>query len=200
MTGYNSSLQNLTEQFRKLQGIGAKTAQRLAYYVLSMPPEDVEEFAAALLYAKDHVRTCPVCFNLTDGEQCEICSDDRRDRSVLCVVEQPQDIASFERIRDFRGVYHVLHGLISPMDGIGPDHLRIKELIARAGRDGVKEVILATNPTIEGEATAMYINKLLRAIGVPTTRIAYGIPFGGDLKYADEVTLLRAFEGRRSID
>ena len=146
------------------------------------------------------MRTCPVCFNLTDGEQCEICSDDRRDRSVLCVVEQPQDIASFERIRDFRGVYHVLHGLISPMDGIGPDHLRIKELIARAGRDGVKEVILATNPTIEGEATAMYINKLLRAIGVPTTRIAYGIPVGGDLKYADEVTLLRAFEGRRSID
>ena len=200
MTGYNSSLQNLTEQFRKLQGIGAKTAQRLAYYVLSMPPEDVEEFAAALLYATDHVRTCPVCFNLTDGEQCEICSDDRRDRSVLCVVEQPQDIASFERIRDFRGVYHVLHGLISPMDGIGPDHLRIKELIARAGRDGVKEVILATNPTLEGEATAMYINKLLRAIGVPTTRIAYGIPVGGDLKYADEVTLLRAFEGRRSID
>ena len=200
MTGYNSSLQNLTEQFRKLQGIGAKTAQRLAYYVLSMPPEDVEEFAAALLYANDHVRTCPICFNLTDGEQCEICSDDRRDKSVLCVVEQPQDIASFERIRDFRGVYHVLHGVISPMDGIGPDHLRIKELIARAGRDGVREVILATNPTIEGEATAMYINKLLRAIGVPTTRIAYGIPVGGDLKYADEITLLRAFEGRRSID
>ena len=200
MTGYNSSLQNLTEQFRKLQGIGAKTAQRLAYYVLSMPPEDVEEFAAALLYAKDHFRTCPICFNLTDGEQCEICSDDRRDKSVLCVVEQPQDIASFERIRDFRGVYHVLHGVISPMDGIGPDHLRIKELIARAGRDGVREVILATNPTIEGEATAMYINKLLRAIGVPTTRIAYGIPVGGDLKYADEITLLRAFEGRRSID
>lgn len=200
MTGYNSSLQNLTEQFRKLQGIGAKTAQRLAYYVLSMPPEDVEEFAGALLYAKDHVHTCPVCFNLTDGEKCEICSDERRDRGVICVVEQPQDIASFEKIRDFHGVYHVLHGVISPMDGIGPDHLRIKELVTRAGRSDVREVILATNPTIEGEATAMYINKLLKALDVPTTRIAYGIPVGGDLKYADEVTLLRAFEGRRSID
>lgn len=200
MNSFNSALSNLTEQFRKLQGIGAKTAQRLAYYVLSMPQQDVEEFAAALLYAKEHIKTCPVCFNITDMDTCNICADSRRDRSTICVVEQPQDVLSFEKIRDYKGLYHVLHGVISPIDGIGPDQLKIRELISRVGTDEIKEVILATNPTIEGEATAMYINRLLKAISINTTRIAYGIPVGGDLKYADEFTLLRAFEGRRSID
>ena len=200
MSGVNLSLQNLTDQFRKLEGIGAKTAQRLAFNIIAMPEEDVRQFAQAMLYAKEHIKTCPVCFNFTDGDICDICSSDNRDKSTICVVEQPQDIVSFEKIRDYKGLYHVLHGVISPMDGIGPDKLRIKELITRAGASDIKEVILATNPTIEGEATAMYISKLLRAIGVHTTRIAYGIPVGGELKYADEITLLRAFEGRREID
>ncbi len=200
MSGVNLSLQNLTDQFKKLEGIGAKTAQRLAFNIIAMPEEDVRQFAQAMLYAKEHIKTCPVCFNFTDGDICDICSSEKRDKSTICVVEQPQDIVSFEKIRDYKGLYHVLHGVISPMDGIGPDKLRIKELITRAGSPDIKEVILATNPTIEGEATAMYISKLLRAIGVHTTRIAYGIPVGGELKYADEITLLRAFEGRREID
>ncbi len=201
MNGFNSPVQNLAEQFRKLQGIGAKTAQRLAYEVLEMSRTQVEEFAAALLYAKEHVITCPTCFGFTDRkDQCDVCADEKRDKSKICVVEQPQDITSFERIRDYKGTYHVLHGVISPMDGIGPENLRIKELVARAGKEGVSEVILATNPTIEGEMTATYINKLLKTLEVNVTRIAYGIPVGGDLRYADEVTLLRAFEGRRSFD
>ena len=200
MSGVNLSLQNLTDQFKKLEGIGAKTAQRLAFNIIAMQEEDVRQFAQAMLYAKEHIKTCPVCFNFTDGDICDICSSEKRDKSTICVVEQPQDIVSFEKIRDYKGLYHVLHGVISPMDGIGPDKLRIKELITRAGSPDIKEVILATNPTIEGEATAMYISKLLRAIGVHTTRIAYGIPVGGELKYADEITLLRAFEGRREID
>ena len=196
----NFSIQNLTEHFRKLEGIGAKTAQKLAFNIIEMPLEEVQQFAQAMLYAKEHIKTCPVCFNFTDREECDICSNPQRDNTTICVVEQPADILSFEKIRDYKGMYHVLHGVISPMDGIGPDDLRIKELITRVGTSDVKEVILATNPTIEGEATAMYISKLLRTLGVNTTRIAYGIPVGGELKYADEITLLRAFEGRRQID
>ncbi len=200
MAGTNYSIQNLTEHFRKLEGIGAKTAQKLAFNIIEMPLEEVQQFAQAMLYAKEHIKTCPVCFNFTDREECDICSNPQRDKSTICVVEQPADIISFEKIRDYKGLYHVLHGVISPMDGVGPDDLRIKELISRVGSGQVQEVILATNPTIEGEATAMYISRMLRAIGINTTRIAYGIPVGGDLKYADEITLLRAFEGRRTID
>ncbi len=201
MSAFHTPVQNLAEQFRKLSGIGAKTAQRLAYEIVEMSKEEVQEFAGALLYAKEHTSTCEICYGLTgQSDICEICSDERRDRSRICVVEQPQDIMSFERIRDYKGLYHVLHGVISPMDGIGPENLKIKELITRAGSDEVKEIILATNPTIEGEMTATYINKLLKVLDVKVTRIAYGIPVGGDLRYADEVTLLRAFEGRRSID
>lgn len=193
-------MQNLSDQFQKLEGIGAKTAQRLAFNIISMSDDEVKQFANSMIYAKEHIKTCPICFNFTDMDVCEICSNEKRDRSTICVVEQPQDIISFEKIRDYKGLYHVLHGVISPMDGIGPDDLRIKELLTRVGDDSVMEVILATNPTIEGEATAMYISKLLRTLGVHTTRIAYGIPVGGELKYADEITLLRAFEGRREID
>lgn len=200
MAGNNFSIQNLAEHFRKLEGIGAKTAQKLAFNIIDMPLEEVQQFAQAMLYAKEHIKSCPVCFNFTDRDECDICSNPQRDRSVICVVEQPADIISFEKIRDYKGLYHVLHGVISPMDGIGPDDLRIKELITRVGSGEIKEVILATNPTIEGEATAMYISKLLRTLNINTTRIAYGIPVGGELKYADEITLLRAFEGRRSID
>ncbi len=200
MAGNNFSIQNLAEHFRKLEGIGAKTAQKLAFNIIDMPLEEVQQFAQAMLYAKEHIKSCPVCFNFTDRDECDICSNPQRDRSVICVVEQPADIISFEKIRDYKGLYHVLHGVISPMDGIGPDDLRIKELITRVGSREIKEVILATNPTIEGEATAMYISKLLRTLNINTTRIAYGIPVGGELKYADEITLLRAFEGRRSID
>lgn len=201
MSAFHTPVQNLAEQFRKLSGIGAKTAQRLAYEVIEMSKEEVQAFAGALLYAKEHTATCPICFGLTGQEDmCEICADERRDHSRICVVEQPQDIVSFERIRDYKGLYHVLHGVISPMDGVGPEHLKIKELITRAGADDVQEIILATNPTIEGEMTATYINKLLKVLDVKVTRIAYGIPVGGDLRYADEVTLLRAFEGRRSFD
>jgi recombination protein RecR len=201
MSTYHTPVQNLAEQFRKLSGIGAKTAQRLAYEVLEMSKEDVQAFAGALLYAKEHIATCQICFGLSgQKDMCEIRADERRDHSRICVVEQPQDIVSFERIRDYKGLSHVLHGVISPMDGIGPEHLKIKELISRAGADGVEEIILATNPTIEGEMTATYIHKLLKVLDVKVTRIAYGIPVGGDIEYADEITLYRAMEGRRNFN
>ena len=201
MGSFNTPVQNLAEHFRKLSGIGAKTAQRLAYEVIEMPEDAVRDFASALIYAKEHTVTCPLCFGLTGQDGlCEICANESRDRSRICVVEQPQDIASFERIRDYKGQYHVLHGVISPIDGVGPENLKIKELVTRAGKEGVKEVILATNPTIEGEMTATYIGKILKPLGVKVTRIACGMPVGGDLRYADEVTLMRAFEGRRDLD
>ena len=191
-------LTRLVEQFEKLPGIGRKTAQRLAFYLLDQPKERCEEFAAALLEAHERLQPCPVCCNLSDGGLCSVCADERRDRSVICVVEDTKDVLAFERTREFKGVYHVLHGLISPIDGIGPDQLRIKELLSRL--DGtVKEVIMATNPTIEGEATAMYVARLLKPLGVTTTRLAYGIPVGGEVEYADEITLFRALEGRREI-
>lgn len=201
MEPYGTPLHQLAEQFRKLPGIGSKTAQRLAYEVIEMSDAEVQDFAAALLYAKQHMHTCPVCFGFTgvDGV-CEICSSAERDHTKICVVEQPQDIPPFERIRDYKGLYHVLHGVISPMDGIGPEALKIRELIERVGQGGVEEVILATNPTIEGEMTATYIHKMLKPLGVDVSRIAYGIPVGGDLRYTDEVTLLKAFEGRRALE
>ena len=192
-------LQKLVEQFERLPGIGRKTAQRLAFHVLGLPKERAEEFAGAILDAHRLIKKCRICQNLTDSEICAICSDDKRDRSVICVVEDPRDVVAFERTREYHGTYHVLHGLISPMEGIGPDQLYIKELLARLQDGKVREVIMATNPTVEGEATAMYLARLLKPMGLKVTRLAYGIPVGGNLEYADEVTLYRALEGRSEI-
>lgn len=189
----------LAEQFAKLPGIGMKSAQRLAYHVMSMTEEDVKEFADALIRAHSTVKCCAECQNLTEDELCPICSDDMRDRSIICVVETPKDISAFERTNEYKGVYHVLHGLISPLDGITPDKIRLKELLARINKGGVEEVIMATNPTVEGEATAMYISKLLKPLGVKVTRLAFGLPIGGTLEYADEVTLFKALENRNEI-
>ena len=192
-------LTKLIEQFERLPGIGRKTAQRLAFYVLNLPREKAQQFAGAITEAHDKIKKCRVCQSLTEGELCPICADSARDGSVICVVEDSQDVLAFERTREYHGLYHVLHGLISPMDGIGPDQLHIKELLARIGSGEVKEVIMATNPTVEGEATAMYLARLLKPMGVRVTRLAYGIPVGGNLEYADEVTLYRALEGRSEI-
>ena len=194
-----ASFENLIDQFASLPGVGRKTATRLAYWILSQDDEKAGRFADAILTARREVHRCPICHNLTDGELCGICSADNRDRSVICVVENPRDVAAFEKTREYRGVYHVLHGLISPMDGIGPDQLYIKDLIKRAADDEVKEVVMATNPTVEGESTAIYISKLLKPLGVKVSRLAYGMPVGGNLEYADEVTLFRALEGRNEI-
>ena len=189
----------LAEKFASLPGIGMKSAQRLAYHVMSMNENEVEDFAQALIDAKKNVHCCKCCQNLTEREICPICSDDDRDKSVICVVENPKDVSAFERTREYNGVYHVLHGLLSPMDGVTPDSLRIKELLARIAQGGVNEVIMATNPDTEGEATAMYLARLLRPFGVKVTRLAYGIPVGGHLEFADDATLMRALEGRREI-
>ena len=189
----------LTEQFAKLPGIGMKTAARLAYHVMSMEAADVEEFAQALLNAKKTVHYCRCCENLTDQELCSVCEDDTRDRSLICVVETPKDIAAFERTGEYRGTYHVLHGLISPLRGVLPDDLKIRSLLHRVQAGGIQEVIMATNPDTEGEATAMYISRLLRPMEVKVTRLAYGVPVGSQLEYADEVTLSRALEGRQEI-
>lgn len=200
MSYYAAPLSKLIEQFEKLPGIGRKTAQRLAFYIISQPGEQAEEFAKALVEAKKSMHFCKICQNLTDGDICSICANDSRDRTSICVVEEPKDVVAFEKTRDYNGLYHVLHGVISPMDSIGPDSLKIKELLHRVGgKDGVREVIMATNPDVEGEATAMYISRLLKPMGVKVTRIAYGIPVGGELEYADEVTLSRALEGRSEI-
>lgn len=189
----------LAEQFAKLPGIGMKTAQRLAYFVMSMSEEEAETFAKAILYAKKTVHSCPVCQNLTDKAVCPICSDSERDHTTVCVVEGPKDVAAFERTREYKGVYHVLHGLISPIDGVTPDRLRIRELIARIPKENIEEIIMATNPTPEGEATAIYISKLLKPLGVKVTRLAFGLPIGAILEYADEVTLYKALENRNEI-
>lgn len=189
----------LAEQFAKLPGIGMKSAQRLAYHVMSMTNDEAQAFADAIIRAHSTVKCCTECQNLTEGEICPICSDDMRDHSTICVVETPKDIAAFERTNEYKGVYHVLHGLISPLDGITPDKIRIKELLARIGKDNISEVIMATNPTVEGEATAMYISKLLKPLGVRVTRLAFGLPIGGTLEYADEVTLFKALENRNEI-
>jgi recombination protein RecR len=185
------------EQFAKLPGVGIKTAQRLAYYMLNLPAEEVDEFASALVKARRGVQLCRCCQNFTDRDLCELCSDDDRDKDVICVVESPKDVSAFERSGGYDGSYHVLHGLLSPMDGITAENLKIKELMSRLAT--AKEVIMATNPTVEGEATAMYISRLLKPLGVIVSRLAYGIPVGGNLEYADEVTLYRAIEGRNRM-
>lgn len=192
-------VERLIEEFAKLPGIGQKTAQRLAFHVLSQPLGDAERFADAILDAKKTVFTCKICQNLTDSEVCPICANPTRDHSQICVVADPKDVIAFERTREFNGLYHVLHGVISPLSHIGPDEIRIRELLTRVAEDEVHEVILATNPDTEGEATAMYISRLLHPFGIRVTRLAYGIPVGGHLEYVDEVTLMRALEGRREI-
>ncbi len=199
MRTFPTALERLSEQFARLPGIGSKTAQRLAFQVLSMPQEQAQEFADAILDAKRSIHTCPVCQNLTDEEMCPICADETRDHSTICVVAEPRDVIAMERSREYTGVYHVLHGVISPLNHVGPDDIRIRELLARLQDGSVQEVIMATNPDTEGEATAMYLSRLLRPIGVKVTRLAYGIPVGSQLEYADEVTLLRALEGRREM-
>lgn len=200
MRSYPASLERLAEQFARLPGIGTKTARRLAFYVLELPEADAEAFAEAILEAKRTVHTCPVCQNLTDGDVCPVCADDTRDKSTICVVADPRDVVAMERAREFRGSYHVLHGVISPLNNVGPDDIRVKELLERVAAEDIHEVIMATNPDTEGEATAMYLSRLLRNFGVKVTRLAYGIPVGGQLEYADEVTLSRALEGRILMD
>ena len=186
------------EQFAKLPGIGMKTAQRLAYFMLNRPAEEVEEFAEEIVKARHSVHFCQICQNFTDREVCAVCDDDRRDRTVICVVEAPKDVSALERAGGFSGVYHVLHGLLSPMDGIGPQELRITELMTRLSGD-VSEVIMATNPTVEGEATASYLSRLIKPMGIRVTRLAYGLPAGAALEYADDVTLQRALENRNEL-
>ena len=200
MRQYPKPLNRLINEFSKLPGIGGKTAQRLAFHVLSLNTPEVESLANAIRDAKQNLRYCSVCGNLTDRDPCSICSDPQRDPKIICVVESPQDVLAMERIREFNGRYHVLHGTISPVEGIGPGDINLKSLIVRLQKEPeVEEVIIATNPNIEGEATAMYISRLLKPSGIRVTRIAHGIPVGGDLEYADEVTLLKAMEGRREI-
>ncbi|MBR7182156.1 MAG: recombination protein RecR [Clostridia bacterium] len=194
------ALNVLAEQFARLPGIGRKTAQRLAYAVLKYSPEEIEAFTRAMTEAKEKIHRCPICQNLTDRERCPVCADPGRDRSTICVVEDPRAVDSFERVRNYNGTYHVLHGLISPMSGITPDALTLRELLARLEDDTVKEIIVATGATNEGEATAMYIARLLTPLGISVTRLAHGIPFGGELEYADEITLTRALEGRRNFE
>ncbi|SHK17125.1 recombination mediator RecR [Tepidibacter formicigenes] len=199
MQTYSGPISRLIEEFSKLPGIGRKTAQRLAFHVINMNISEVKGLSNAILEAKQQIRYCSVCCNITDKNPCSICSNDNRNEEVICVVEDPRDVAAMERTKEFRGKYHVLHGVISPMDGVGPDMIKIKELIERLNNESVKEIILATNPTIEGEATAMYLARLIKPLGIKVTRIAHGLPVGGDLEYADEVTISKALEGRREL-
>ena len=199
MAEYIESLSRLAEKFGRLEGVGKKTAMRMAFSILELEAEEAEDFARAILDAKEKIHLCPVCQNLTDREVCPICADEERDRSVICVVTDARTVLAMEKVREYRGTYHVLHGLISPMNGITPEQLKIKELLARVATGEVGEVIVATNPTVEGEATAMYLSRLLQPFGIRVTRLAYGVPVGADLEYADEVTLYRALEGRRDV-
>lgn len=199
MRQYPRPLAALINEMSKLPGIGSKTAQRLAFHILSLDDKEAERLAHAILNAKKEMRYCSVCGNLTDTDPCGICGDESRDRSVICVVESPKDVMAMERIREFNGLYHVLHGVISPMDGVGPEDINLMSLLKRLQAEDVDELIIATNPNIEGEATAMYIARLIKPTGIKVTRIAHGIPVGGDLEYADEVTLLKAVEGRREL-
>ena len=197
---YNvNPLDVLTEQFRKLPGIGKKSAQRIAFHILRMTDEQAEEFLRSIEDARKVIHLCPICQNLTDGEVCSVCANEKRDKSVICVVSSPQDVISIEKTNEFRGVYHVLHGVLSPVDHIGPKDLKITELIARLNGDEVKEVIVATAPTVEGDATAIFLANLLKPLGVSVTRLAFGIPVGGDIEYADEITLSRSLENRREM-
>ncbi|MBR5236192.1 MAG: recombination protein RecR [Clostridia bacterium] len=197
---YAVPIARLIEEFAKMPGIGKRTAERLAYYVLKLPKDEVAEFAKVLMSAKEKITFCPVCQSLTETVPCALCSDAQRDSSVICVVEKPKDVIKIEKTREFKGLYHVLHGVISPMDGIGPEDIRLKELLHRIQDGSVREVIMATNPNLEGETTAMYVAKLLKPFDVTVTRLAHGIPVGGDLEYADVVTLTRALEGRHEIN
>lgn len=199
MENYSEPIDRLINEFSKLPGIGRKTAQRLAFHVINMDIKDVTGLSKALVDVKNEIKYCSVCCNISDTEVCPICANSHRDPSTICVVEDPRDVAAMERTKDYSGRYHVLNGIISPMDGIGPDMLNIKELISRLGDGSVKEIIMATNPTIEGEATAMYISRLVKPMGIKVTRIAHGLPVGGDLEYADDVTISKALEGRREI-
>ena len=196
---YSPSIEKLVESFEKLPSIGHKTAQRLAFYMLDLSEEEINEFVNSIVNAKKSLKYCSKCFNITDTDPCSICGNVKRDASTICVVEDVRDVVAMERTHEFNGVYHVLHGSISPMNGIGPNDIKIKELISRIGNGDTKEIILATNPRVEGEATAMYISKLVKPFGVKTTRIARGIPIGGDLEYTDEITLTKALEGRGEI-
>lgn len=198
MSYYSPSIEKLIESFEKLPSIGHKTAARLAFYILNSSEEETNEFINSIKNAKDNLKYCSKCYNISDTDPCTICSNPKRDENIICVVEDVRDIIAIERTHEYKGVYHVLHGSISPMNGIGPDDIKIKELLARITPE-TKEVILATNPRVEGEATAMYISKLLKPLGVITTRIAHGIPIGGDLEYTDEITLSKALEGRRKL-
>ncbi len=196
---YALPIAKLIEEFSKLPGIGKRSAERLAFHILKQPAENVERFSKALTEAKEKITFCPICQSLTDSVPCSICSDSRRDQTVICVVENPKDILAMEKTKEFKGVYHVLHGVISPIDGIGPDDIKIKELLLRTKDNNVKEIIMATNPSIEGEATAMYISNLFKNFGIKVTRIAHGLPVGGELEYADEITITKALEGRQEI-
>ena len=198
-TSTAAPLARLIEEFYRLPGIGPKSAQRLAYYLLRMPPAEAQALAAAIVEVKERVILCSACQNVTEADPCRVCADASRDRTVICVVEEPLDILAIERTRAYRGLYHVLHGTISPMDGIGPEDLKIRELLERFRSDGIREVILATNPNLEGEATAMYLTRLITPLGIRVTRLARGLPVGGDLEYADDVTLARALEGRQEV-
>lgn len=199
MEQYALPIANLIEQLSRLPGIGRKTAQRLAFYILEMEELDADKLAQSITNAKEKIRLCSICCNLTDIDPCNICRDHMRDKSVICVVEGAKDIIAMEKTREFKGEYHVLHGVISPMDNIGPNDIKVKELLVRLSDGIVKEVILATNPTVEGEATSLYLSKLIKPLGIKVTRIAHGIPVGGDLEYFDEVTLSKAMENRREI-
>lgn len=199
MTYYSPSIENLIENFEKLPSIGHKTAIRLAFHMLDLDKEKTEEFINSIIEAKKKLKYCSKCFNISDTDPCQICGSPKRDNSIICVVEDVRDVIAMERTHEFKGVYHVLHGSISPMNGIGPDDIKIKELLARFAENEVKEVILATNPRVEGEATAIYLSKIIKPLGIKVTRIAQGIPVGGDLEYTDEVTLSQALEGRREL-
>ncbi len=199
MTKFIPSINKLIDEFSRLPGIGKKSAQRLAFHIINMEQSDAYNFAEAILDVKRKIKYCEKCFNITEQQYCDICNDPKRDDHMICVVESPRDLIAIENTKEYRGYYHVLHGAISPMDGIGPNEIKIRELIIRLQSDETKEVIIATNPTIEGEATAMYISKLLKGTDINVTRLAHGIPVGGDLEYADEVTLAKALEGRRTI-
>lgn len=199
MAGQIEPIARMVSQLSRLPGIGQKSAQRLAYYIVGLPEDQVHELAAAIWQGRKAVKYCSICGNYTASDPCDICADEARHNGILCVVRDPRDVAAIERMRDYRGGYHVLHGTISPMEGIGPEDIRIRELLERVGREDVQEVILATNPDIEGEATAAYIARLLKPMGIRVTRIAHGLPVGGDLEYTDEVTLSKAIEGRREM-
>lgn len=199
MKYYAKPLNKLINELSKLPGIGGKTAQRLAFHILSMDDKEAMDLADAITEAKKSMTYCSICGNLTDNDPCAICSDESRDKSMICIVESPKDVVAMEKIREYQGYYHVLHGAISPMDGIGPDDINLKSLIVRLQDEAIEEIIIATNPNIEGEATAMYIARLIKPSGIKVSRIAHGIPVGGDLEYADEVTLLKAVEGRREL-